>query len=75
MSSTAAAKPGHRAPARSHGSEEEGEGGGRHPILLRSHGQEEVPQSEDEPEEPEIFKKCLRAPGQLYYGDVKDRSL
>lgn len=33
--------------------------------------EDEVPQSEDEPEEPEILKKCLRAPGQLYYGDVK----
>lgn len=33
--------------------------------------EEEVPQSEDEPEEPEILKKCLRAPGQLYYGDCK----
>jgi len=33
--------------------------------------EEEVPQSEDEPEEPEILIKCLRAPGQLYYGDCK----
>ncbi|CAE7532191.1 PIP5K5 [Symbiodinium sp. CCMP2592] len=30
-----------------------------------------VPESEDEPEEPEILTKCLRAPGQLFYGEVK----
>eukprot|EP00930_Biecheleria_cincta_P071780 TRINITY_DN59245_c0_g1_i1.p1 TRINITY_DN59245_c0_g1~~TRINITY_DN59245_c0_g1_i1.p1 ORF type:complete len:552 (+),score=107.17 TRINITY_DN59245_c0_g1_i1:23-1657(+) len=28
-------------------------------------------ESEDEPAEPEIVKKCLRAAGQLYYGDCK----
>ncbi|CAE7247293.1 PIP5K5 [Symbiodinium natans] len=30
-----------------------------------------VQESEDEPEEPEILTKCLRAPGQLFYGEVK----
>mmetsp|Transcript_16754 Transcript_16754/g.29349 ORF Transcript_16754/g.29349 Transcript_16754/m.29349 type:complete len:557 (+) Transcript_16754:53-1723(+) len=30
-----------------------------------------VEESEDEPEEPEIVKKCLRSGGQLYYGDCK----
>ncbi|CAE7678441.1 PIP5K5, partial [Symbiodinium pilosum] len=35
--------------------------------------EEEVPvqESEDEPEEPEILTKCLRAPGNLFYGEVK----